>query len=93
MQTAEKTLMNQVIGNYFQNFIIEIQMYLGIVDTMIDRIMLLIRQEKHVLQKMAIGIFTLGFIVFTMTDLTIEEVVIHLSSSINSIVDRVIGVI
>ena len=38
-------------------------------------------------------IFTLGFIVITMTDLTIEEVVIHLSSSINSIVDRVIGVI
>jgi hypothetical protein len=38
-------------------------------------------------------IFTLGFIVITMTDLTIEEVVVHLSSSINSIVDRVIGVI
>ena len=38
-------------------------------------------------------IFTLGFIVITMTDLTMEEVVIHLSSSINSIVDRVIGVI
>ena len=38
-------------------------------------------------------IFTLGFIVITMTDLTIEEVVIHLSSSINSVIDRVIGVI
>jgi hypothetical protein len=38
-------------------------------------------------------IFTLGFVLFTMTDLTIEEVVIHLSSSINSIIDRVIGVI
>jgi len=38
-------------------------------------------------------IFTLGFVLVSMTDLTIEEVVIHLSSSINSIIDRVIGVI
>jgi hypothetical protein len=38
-------------------------------------------------------IFTLGFIIITMTDVTIEEVVIHLSSSINSVIDRVIGVI
>lgn len=38
-------------------------------------------------------IITLGFVLFTMTDLTIEEVVTHLSSSINSIIDRVIGVI
>ena len=38
-------------------------------------------------------IVTLGFVLVTMTDLTIEEVVIHLSSSINSIIDRVIGVI
>ena len=34
-------------------------------------------------------IFTLAFILFTMTDLTIEDV-IHLSSSINSVIDRVI---
>jgi hypothetical protein len=38
-------------------------------------------------------IFTLAFIIITMTDVTIEEVVIHLSSSINSVIDRVIGVI
>ena len=38
-------------------------------------------------------IITLTFVLVTMTDLTIEEVVIHLSSSINSIIDRVIGVI
>ena len=38
-------------------------------------------------------IFTLAFVLVSMTDLTIEEVVIHLSSSINSIIDRVIGVI
>jgi hypothetical protein len=38
-------------------------------------------------------IFTLGFIIITMTSLTIEEVVIHLSGSINSVIDRVIGVI
>ena len=38
-------------------------------------------------------IITLAFLLVTMTDLTIEEVVIHLSSSINSIIDRVIGVI
>ena len=38
-------------------------------------------------------IITLAFVLVTMTDLTIEEVVIHLSGSINSIIDRVIGVI
>ena len=38
-------------------------------------------------------IFTLAFIIITMTDVTIEEVVIHISSSINSVIDRVIGVI
>lgn len=38
-------------------------------------------------------IFTLAFIIITMTEVTIEEVVIHLSSSINSVIDRVIGVI
>mgnify|MGYP001166273910 FL=1 len=38
-------------------------------------------------------IVTLAFVLFTMTDLTIEEVVVHLSSSINSVIDRVIGVI
>lgn len=38
-------------------------------------------------------IVTLGFVLVTMTDLTIDEVVIHLSQTINSIIDRVIGVI
>jgi hypothetical protein len=38
-------------------------------------------------------IFTLAFIIITMTDVTIDEVVVHLSSSINSVIDRVIGVI
>lgn len=38
-------------------------------------------------------IFTLGFIIITMTDLQLEQVVIHLSGSINSVIDRVIGVI
>ena len=38
-------------------------------------------------------IFTLAFIIITMTDVTIEEVVIHLSSSLNCVIDRVIGVI
>lgn len=38
-------------------------------------------------------IFTLAFIIITMTEVTIEEVVIHISSSINSVIDRVIGVI
>ena len=42
---------------------------------------------------LSIVLFTLAFIIITMTDVTIEEVVIHLSSSINSVIDRVIGVI
>ena len=45
---GRKNFDEPVIGNCFQNFIIEIQMPLGIVDIMIDRIMLLKRQEKHV---------------------------------------------
>ena len=47
---AERILMNH-IKNYFQNFIIEIQMPLGIVDNMIDRIMLLKRHRKVCLDK------------------------------------------
>jgi hypothetical protein len=47
--------MSQVIGNCFQNFIIVIQMHQVIADITIDRIMLLIRQEKQVLQNLAIG--------------------------------------